>query len=377
MKIRHIPNHLKIRGIFLILVSLTFVSCKNDNITGPEISQMLTAKVKKDLSEITERVFQATGTPGIIAQISVEGEPDLIIKRGVANLVTNEPMNELNAFRIGSVTKTFTGTAVLLLAEEGLINLDSSIAYYLPEKNIPSGNQITVRMLGTMTSGLYNYSDAPELWTPFISSGYVLEFPPDSLLAISFSHPMTFAPGAGYEYSNTNTVLLGLLIEKVTGKPAFQVIKERITDPLQLNDTYWGGLYFRSTPYTNGYAFEDEGVLNATNWNPSWGYTAGAMISDLADMKRWAYHLAEGTLLKESSKTVMFNTGTNNYGFCVESVKFRNDLWIGHPGSIPGYNTMVFYNKAKKMTVLISSNTDNKGPANNLLIEFIIYLGNL
>jgi len=368
----------RIQFSFMIaLALLAIVSCKKESNYKPASNQVLSAEVKSNLSLTADKIFQQTGTPGFLAQITVEGEPVFLIKRGTANLATGEPMDEKSAFRIASVTKTFTGTAVLILVDEGLISLDSSIAFYLPEKNIPSGNLITVRMLGNMTSGLFNYSDDPEMWKLFAASGYTMTFPPDSLIAISFRQPMNFVPGTGYEYCNTNTVLLGLLLEKITGKPASQVIYEKVLQPLNLKNTYMGGPFFMTGPYTHGYAIEDQGMLDATNFNPSWGYTAGAIISNLDDMNKWARYLAEGTLLSDAMKTERFNFGPEHYGFCIESIKYKNEKWVGHPGSIPGYNTQVWYNAARKTTMVVYSNCDNGLPAQSLLIAYIILLGDL
>lgn len=352
-------------------------SCKKEDAIRENGPGILTEKVKSELSATADKVFVETGTPGMIALISVEGEPDFILARGASNLISNDPMSADNAFRIASVTKTFTGTAVLMLADQGLINLDASVAFYLPEYNIPSGNLITIRMLGNMTSGLFNYSEDEQMWQQFAASGYTLTFPPDSLLALSFRHPLNFAPGTQYEYCNTNTVLLGLLIEKISGKPAGQYIHENITVPLGLNSTYFGGSFFMNPPYTHGYAITETGLADATNWNPSWGYTAGAIISNLQDMKKWAKHLANGDLLSDAAKAERFTFGPEKYGFCIESIKYKDDFWVGHPGTIPGYNTQVWYNKADKITLVINANTDNELPAQTLLIAFIVLLGDL
>ena len=367
-------KRLKIFAWVFTLLVLT-VSCEKENSTSPP--QVLTPKVKADLSAIADRVFLETSTPGLIALISVEGEEDLLIKRGVANIETNEPIHEDNAFRIASVTKTFTGTAILILTDEGLIKLDSTIAYYLPEYNIPSGHEITIRMLGNMTSGLFNYTDDMDLWERFSESGYTQYFPPDSLLSIAFRHPLVFQPGTDYMYCNTNTVLLGLLLEKITGKHASEVIQEKVLVPLNLTNTYFGESFFMYEPYSHGYTLEDGGLIDATNWNPSWGYTAGAMISKLEDLKQWVSYLANGDLLSETMKAERFDYGTNNYGFCVESSHYKNEQWIGHPGIMPGYNTQLWYNLAKKTTIVIYSNSEDNLPAQTLFIEFIMLLGDL
>jgi D-alanyl-D-alanine carboxypeptidase len=342
--------------VTLAVTSLMLLSCANES-TSVQL-QILTEGVKTQLETAADSVFAAVNPPGMIAFVSVEGEGDYIIKRGVSNRATGRPMSEDHYFRIASNTKTFTGVAVLALVDEGKISLDTPIASYLPEYNIPNGNRITVRMLGNMTSGLFNYSDDPELYTPFIASGYSYTFTPGELLAAAFRHPPDFEPGAKYEYCNTNTVLLGLLMEKVTGKPAKQVIREKVIQPIGLPHTYWPDSVSLAEPYTHGYTTDSGNTLDATNWNPSWGYTAGALISTFADMKIWAKAVAEGTLLSEQTKAERFKWVQDHYGFCV--MKAGN--WIGHPGTIFGYNSHVFYNTKKKITLVILVNTDTGTP---------------
>jgi D-alanyl-D-alanine carboxypeptidase len=364
-------KHNKILIVTILFLSvLSAISCRKYEPFDRQ-SRVLTEEIIAQLEDSADRVFNEISTPGLIALISVEGEHDYLIKRGVSNITTGEPMDERNWFRIASNTKTFTGTAVLILVDEGLINLDASISSYLPEFNIPAGDQITVRMLGNMTSGLYNYSDDPGLWEYFINSNFIMTFPPDSLLAMAFRHPAKFKPGTSYEYCNTDIVLLGLLIEKVTGKPVSQVIKDKVTDPMNLDNTYWGGPYFKYTPYSHGYNSDLGSLTDATNWNPSWGYSAGAMVSNIHDMKIWAKAVAEGRLLSDRMAEVMFKWGTDGYGFCIEKLDYKNDRWIGHPGTIPGYNSQVFYNLQKKITLVIYSNTDVGLPAQAFLISCI------
>lgn len=354
----------------LLLNSMVLTSCTKDPVWTPAPNYQLNETIRARLEAAADSVFKTTQTPGMIAIISAEGEEDLIIKRGVANMATGEPMSENSYWRIASNTKTFTGAAVLILADEGKINLDNSISSYLPAYNIPKGDKITIRMLGNMTSGLFNYSEEESLWARMFADKFVKNYPPDSLLAVAFSHPNNFEPGKSYEYCNTNTVLLGLLLEKVTGKPARTVIEEKILQPLQLRRTYWGGPYFLSTPYIHGYNKDYGAVLDATNWNPSWGYTAGAMISHFADMKIWAKAVAEGSLLSEKMKKERFAWVGDHYGFCV----MKAGSWVGHPGSISGYNSHVLYNSSKKMSLIILTNMDSDSPVEGFSEAFRIIL---
>jgi len=348
----------KLFVLSLLVISLMSLSCHRRYEVASPYVDVFTEDLRIKLENAADSVFMRVSTPGMIALFAADGENDFIVKRGVSNIVTNAPMDEHNYFRIASNTKTFTGLAVLMLVDDGLINLDSSISFYLPEKNIPNGYQIKVRMLGNMTSGLYNYSDDEGLWTSFQASNFLATYPTDSLLAIAFRHPPKFPPGTSYEYCNTGIVLLGLLMQKVTGKTPAQVFQEKIFQRMDLNYTSWPNTMFLFSPYTHGYNSVFGTLMDATNWNPSWGYTAGVLVSNIYDMKKWAPYVAEGSLLSDKMKAERFNWVGNHYGFCV--MKAGN--WVGHPGSIFGYNSHVFYNTVKGITIVILCNTDTHTP---------------
>jgi D-alanyl-D-alanine carboxypeptidase len=356
----------KFVSYFAALAFGTMLLCSCSGESAPIQPEILTAAVKEQLETAADTEFARLKPPGMIALVSVEGEGDYIIKRGVSNRDTGRPMSEDYYFRIASNTKTFTGLAVLLLVDDGKITLDTPIASYLPEYNIPNGKRITVRMLGNMTSGLFNYSDDTDFYTPLSASAGSYTYTPAELLATSFRHPPNFEPGAKYEYCNTNTVLLGLLMEKVTGKPAKQVIQEKVIQPIGLPHTYWPDSVSLTAPYTHGYKAFGGITVDATNWNPSWGYAAGALISTFADMKIWAKVVAEGTLLSVQTKAERFKWIDDSYGFCVE----KAGNWIGHPGTIFGYNSHVLYNTGKKISLVILVNTDDGLPVESFSSAF-------
>lgn len=362
------------RLIFLkaaVMLLLLMISCKKE--TNSLEPNPFPEELKMQIEHAIDDVFLQGNTPGIIALIAIEGYDDLIVKRGVSDIVSQEPMSENHYFRIASNTKTFAGQAVLMLADEGKISLDESIAHYLPEYNVPRGDEITVRMLGQMRSGLFDYSYDEGLGMQFLESNFLVTFLPDSLLAIAFRHPQNFDPDQGYQYCNTNLVLLGLLIEKVTGKSADLVIYDKILHPLQLNNTHWGSTFFPSSPYCRGYNYYTLGVLtDVTNWNPSYTYTAGQMISTIHDMKKWAKMNSGGVFLSDAMKAERFNFGPEGYGFCMMKA---NDNWIGHEGIITGYNSEVFYNAASKTALVIYSNTNDDLPAHALMAKLVPLLG--
>nr|WP_298584935.1 serine hydrolase domain-containing protein [uncultured Kocuria sp.] len=189
-----------------------------------------------------------------------------------------------------------TATLMLRLAEEGQLSLEDPIADYI--EGIPNGEQFTLRQLADMTSDVAGYTRSTQFTDRFFAVPQQV-FTPEELVAVGVSESALFAPGARFDYSDTNYILLGLVVEQVTGQPVGEVLEEQIFDPLGLDETVWPGVSTEMPePYAQGFSLQGdtatpEAPANATHWNPSWGATAGALISDVADLL--AYGRAMGT----------------------------------------------------------------------------------
>lgn len=259
--------------------------------------------------------------------------------------------------RIGSVTKTFTVTALLELVDDGKVGLDDPIGKYVD--GVPNGDRITLRELAGMRSGLFNYS-ADEDFYKALTSNPDRPFTPQQLLGYSFKHPVLFEPNAKFYYCNTNLILLGLVVEKVGGVPLDRFIDQEVVAPAGLKHTLFPtGPEFPS-PHAHGYTNQTASgkVEDSTDWNPSWAWAAGAMISDLPDMRSWAKTLATGTLLTPATQAQRLDVvdalpGTG-YGLGI----FNVQGWIGHNGSLPGYGSLVLYLPEAKATLVVLLNTD-------------------
>ena len=373
MKFWKFTNLFSLLIVFLIV--FIAISCKESSSpTEPQV-KILNAETIEKLQAAADKVMMENQTPGMMAYISVDGEGEgIYITRGVSNLATSEPMNSNNSFRIGSITKTVTTEAVLILVDEGKIDLNKPISFYLPELNIPSGDKITIPMLANMSSGLFDYSNDMNLWTPYVNSNGEKVFTPEELLALSFSHPLLFEPGTEYNYCNANTVLLGLLIKKVTGKEVRDVFNEKIFQPLGMKNTFWPISNFLPYPYNHGYTTMLTGsLIESTNWNTSWGDAAGILISNISDLKIWAKELGEANLLSEKMKSERFAwvdsdvPGLKYSGFGLEKILD----WVGHPGAIFGYNSQLWYNPIKKITVIVTTNSMEGYPTESVIGEII------
>ncbi|MFE7133249.1 serine hydrolase domain-containing protein [Streptomyces sp. NPDC057638] len=318
----------------------------------------LTPEVAARLDAAVRQVMRETGTPGVTVGLWAPEKGEYVRSFGVADKATDAPMDPGLFTRIGSVTKTFTVTALLELVDRGEVGLDDPIGQYVD--GVPNGDRITLRELAGMRSGLFNYSEDDSFDKALTTDpeGY---FSPQELLNFSFRHPVNFAPGAEFEYSNTNLILLGLVVEKVGGIPLDQFIERNVLEPAGLAHTSFpSGTEFPS-PHAHGYTDQTASgaIEDSTGWNSSWAWAAGAMVSDLQDLRRWARILATGTLLEPATQAERLKTGPTpapgvGYGLGV----FAVHGWVGHNGSLPGYETVTMYLPQARATMVILLNTD-------------------
>lgn len=293
--------------------------------------------------------MKSAGVPGALVGIwSPEGE--YVRAFGVTDTATGLPMETDFYSRIGSVTKTFTATAVLELVTAGKVGLDDPIARYLA--GVPNGDRITVRQLASMRSGLTDYTKV-DGFGKAVTADPQHTFTPADLLDWAFSVPVQFPPGEKFDYSNTNYVVLGLLVEKVGAAALPDYIAEQILTPLGLARTSFPTGTRFPTPHPHGYTDPDDGgrVVDATDWNASITWAAGAMISTLEDMRIWVSALAAGPL----PGTIGAGPSTElRYGMGIFTVAG----WIGHNGSVPGYQTVAVYLPERETTLVVMLNTD-------------------
>ena len=313
-------------------------------------------------AELTEAItleLNHSSIPGAIVGVWQDGQSPYGQAFGVQDPATGEPMTPDLYMRIGSNTKSFTTTAILQLVDQGRIGLDDPIEKYV--SGVPNGDQITIRQLGMMRSGLFNYAD---ITIPQMASEPQRQWTAEELLAIAFSQPPLFAPDAQFDYSNTNTVLLGVVVEQVTGQPIRDYIHEHILEPEGLTHTSFPvGAEFPA-PHPHGYWRTPEGeIVDTTDWNTSWGGAAGQMISTLDDLRVWARDLATGTLLTPATQREreQFLPAPDEgegvvYGFGMSD----NNGWRCHVGNVLGYVAYPVYLPSQQMTlvVLLNSSVD-------------------
>lgn len=333
-------------------------------------------------SQIPE-VMTQNAIPGVVVKILSPSKGDWTATFGTAELGSDVPMSLDDAFRIGSNTKTMTSTVILQLVEEGLLALDDPISDFRPD--VPGGEDITIAQLSEMRSGLYSYSFDPG-FNAALDRDPQKAWTPDELLSIAFAHPANFAPGAQYDYSNTNIVLLGLVIEELTGMSASDAFRQRIFEPLGMTHTLLPEPSDSSipSPHAQGYQFGTnaetidsyavpaarlpaalEGTLaplDQTDANPSWAWTAGGAISTPDDLAVYVKALVGGGLLDAETQKLRLASvqptvagQPDGVGYGLGIAQFAPGI-LGHDGQLPGYSSFMVYNANTQDTIIVAAN---------------------
>ncbi|MFC9699946.1 serine hydrolase domain-containing protein [Streptomyces sp. NPDC056943] len=318
----------------------------------------------------------ANGAPGAMARFS---GPDGVRSRtvGVRDRVSGAAMDVRARFRIGSVSKTFSTVVLLQLVQEGKLTLDAPVNEYLP--GLLPDDRITVRHLLTHRSGLADYTD--DMFNNTVPGFEAVRnrvFGYQELVDLSLALPRTTEPGVAYKYSNTNFVVVGMLIEKATGLPVADAYERRIFKPLKLTrtsyvhpDTRIKGLHVR------GYLHPDEAgapLVDSTEQTVSWAQSAGAVISSPGDLNTFTSALMRGRLLSPAmleTMTTVTPTDTTNTRFYGLGLR-RYDLScgtqiFGHTGTVQGFYTYAFSTRDGRRSLSAVANTSNHGSANTAL----------
>ncbi|CAM5581888.1 Serine hydrolase OS=Kitasatospora aureofaciens OX=1894 GN=HS99_0005985 PE=4 SV=1 [Kitasatospora aureofaciens] len=288
------------------------------------------------------------GLPAALATVKGRDGHTRSYTAGVGDLATGAKVPVDGQIRIGSNTKTFTAVVVLQLVAEGKIGLDASVDTYLPgllRGDGIDGRNITVRQLLQHTSGLPEYVD-----TSSILASPKRYYEPRELLDAALSQKAHFAPTARWEYSNTNYLVAGLIIQKVTGRPLGEEVNQRIVDRIGLRHTYFptpGDMSIHEA-HPEGYNRDADGSLrDYTELDPSWGWAAGGVVSTNSDLIRFYTALLGGRLLPAAQLAEMRTTVPAEllgpgvrYGLGLVSRPLPcGGLYWGHGGAIPGYET--------------------------------------
>lgn len=338
------------RCFLLLAMSLMILNSCSDNGTNSEpIEDIRVSKIEFVCDSLIKNI---QGLTSIIIGVWDEPHSFTYTKAfGIADTRTQTPANVEMISRIGSVTKTFTTTIAMMLVDSVKMNLKDDITSYLPEYQ--SLNGITIEMLCNMTSGIPDYTESPEFKQKLLSELNIYQAP-TKLVDLALMLPRLSSPGTEFHYSSTNTILLGMIIEKITGKKIEDLINSKIIKPIGLNNTYFPiNNLMPNSNFLHGYYGFDFSELA----HPSWAWAAGAMISDIYDLKKWAEVLIKGNLLSASLQQSRFNgisISDSTYGLGITTI--GDNLW-GHSGTVPGYETTLMTDRYQKRTFVVFFNT--------------------
>jgi D-alanyl-D-alanine carboxypeptidase len=305
----------------------------------------------------------ATGAIGLVD----DGTDVSTVAVGAARLDPRRPLRVRDQLRVGSITKTVIATITLQLVGEGRLRLGDTVERWLPGM-VPNGSAITVRMLLNHTSGIFDYVQDPD-WTAAVAVDPYRSWSPQELVAVATAHPPLFAPGQGAAYSNTGYILLGLVLEKATGQPVQELVRQRVARPLHLHSTFFATSARFRGPYAHGYfppSLTGGGYLDTSSWHPSLGGTAGALVSTAPELARFYQALLSGRLLSPALLQAMTTTVTDpaypglGSGLGIFSMETPCGTVWGHEGGIPGYKSFAVNDRSgsRSAVVLVPTELD-------------------
>ena len=329
------------------------------------------AQTVTDVDAVVQKAVDSKRIPAAGVAVVKDGKVVLAKGYGMADVDSSTAANENTVFQIASVTKQFTAAGIMLLVEDGKLKLDDPLGKYVP--NVPAKwSSVTVRQLLNQVSGIPNYTEGRRLvndknYTKTEILGLVKEVPP------------AFDPGTKWAYSNTNYFLLGMVIEKASGKSYPDFMRDRVFKPLGMRSTEvnTSGLKFKNA--ATGYDFKDGKWEKAELDDPSQPFAAGAIISTPADMAKWSIAVSEGKLLKKTSWDEIFASGklvngnATNYGFGWEIGKIGEVNYLAHSGGIGGFGSYHIRFPTENLSIVVLTNS--AGRATPLAMEIAgVYL---
>ncbi len=338
-------------GVLLLFVTTVFG-------TSLTIAQNLETEFDKILSE-----NYSGENPGVTALVFKEGKVLYRKAFGMANLELKVPMKPENVFEIGSITKQFTSVSILMLIEQGKLSLDDEITKFIPDYPT-NGKKIAVHHLLNHTSGVKSYTDMES----FMALARQ-DMSPIEIIDHFKNEEMEFDPGEKWKYNNSGYIILGHIIEEVSGKPYAEFVSENIFKPLGMKSSYYGSMTQLIPNRATGYSPVESGWRNADYLSLTLPYAAGSLMSSVDDMLLWHKAVHNNKLIKPESRALAFtNTTLNNgdptnygYGWSVSEVNGTPS--IEHGGGIFGYTTSGIYVPEENLYVIVLTNRDGSSPA--------------
>lgn len=322
---------------------------------------------------------------------------------GTTMLGRSRPPQASDVFRIGSVTKTMTAMVILQLVGEGELALTDPIDQFVP--GVPNGASITIADLLQMRSGLHNYLDTDGFAASFDGDMTTL-WTPEQLVRFGIDQPTVSAPNTAFDYSNTNTILLGMVAERLDGKSLADIFHDRLFEPLGMNHTELPETTTLPDPLVQGYQYgvfpiNHRPLLSAaeqsaaqsgelrpgevTEQSATWSWAAGGVVSTADDLMKWAAAMGDGRLLDSTMHRAWLDdlhsmdpahaSDGPRYGLGIEQARFGTNRVYLHEGELPGFNTIVAVDPAHGVRLVVWTNlalsVDGQGTAKAIATDVI------
>jgi len=330
-------------------------------ITVKPSSRVAAQTLEKKIDSLILKDFNDKDGPGGVFMVAHHGKISYQKAFGKANLELGVNLTPENVFQLGSITKQFTAIAILMLEEQGKLNINDPVSKYLPD--YPAGSKITLHHLLTHTSGIKDFTKMKSL-----SEIAQKEMSPKMMVDFFKNEPIDFAPGEKFEYNNAGYVLLGYIIELVAGETYEDFIKKHIFDKVGMKQSYYASDRKIIHNRAYGYHKKETGYVNKTIISFSVPFSSGSLMSTLGDLLKWQKALNEHLLLgvEETDKafsTYKLNNGeTFTYGYGWHLKEINGIPTREHGGSVFGFKTMAVYIPSEDLYVVGMSNCDCNSP---------------
>ncbi|MCA6364091.1 MAG: serine hydrolase [Bacteroidetes bacterium] len=320
-----------------------------------------TQQTEAEIDAIFNQAYPAN-SPGATVLIA---QGDKIIYRkafGMANLALNVPMKPENVLQLASITKQFTSVSILMLMEQGKLSLNDQLSKYIAD--YPRGNEITLHHLLNHTSGITSYTNLPEF-----RAKTRLDMRPEEIISSFKNLPLEFTPGERYAYSNSGYVLLGYIIEKLSGMSYGDFVQKNIFDKLGMKNSYYADNYKVIPRMANGYQLYEGNYENPEYMSPTIPYAAGSLMSTIDDMFLWHSAIHHHTLISAQSQKLAFTNHTltsgklSNYGYGWAINEIAGTATLEHTGGMNGFTTSGIYVPERNIySIVLTNRDDGKGP---------------
>jgi CubicO group peptidase (beta-lactamase class C family) len=316
------------------------------------------ASFAQDAAQLDQVVQTHVQNKTFMGSVLVARDGKVILSKGYgfANLEWNVPNTPTTKFRLGSITKQFTAASILLLEERGKLKLEDQIKTHWPDAPV-AWDRITIFNLLTHSSGIPNFTSLAEYKTLQLA-----DTSPVKTIATVRDRPLDFFPGEKMSYSNSGYIVLGYIIEKITGGSYEQFVRDNIFMPLGMKDSGYDSNNAIIERRAAGYSPSPNGPINAGFIHMSVPHAAGALYSTTEDLLRWEQGLFGGKVLSAASLKKMTTPFKNNYALGVVVQTTTGSRVIQHGGGIDGFNTFLAYYPDDKLTVVVLANINGQAP---------------